>query len=630
MVNGAIILIHGFWSSPDTWAKLIDRIEADDELRSLRVHAFGYESPKLRMPLTPARIPDYNDIAQTLATLYSVQLQSEPRVAIVTHSQGGLILQRFLAWMLNEGRGRELTRLKMVVMLSCPNEGSEYLRSFRAAARFHRHPQARELGVLTKEAAESRRTVLRQVVNARGVDERQCPIPFHVYSGRTDNVVTRTSAQSAFPSVGALAGDHFSILDPDAPGNLTFSTLRKHLLDDLGSPPPAAADGTAEASRTGSTGRAIEFRTLIDHHVEGFIGRKFVFDRIDEFLGRHDRGYFAVEGVPGIGKTAVIANLVRHRSYVHHFNVAAMGVNSFEQFLGNVCAQLVARYDIRTTATVSDFRRDGAALSELLREAGTKAAAAGERLVVAVDAIDEVGDPGAGRNVLFLPPDLPQSVYFVLTVRPDELALRTSAAYSKFTIDPLSADNRRDARAYLGERISGTRLGRDLAALGVRLDDLLDALVERSEGNFMYLHYILPAIAEDPAYYSDTERLPQGLTKYYEDHWRRMRSRVRETAWERSMKIIYVLSESEQAVPLEWIAKYAGESPFAVQEVLGLWRPFLDLSTVGRGSTFRIYHASFREFLRRDDTVRSAGITLGQINEQIANQQLRAIGIDLD
>ena len=53
---------------------------------------------------------------------------------MVTHSQGGLILQRYLAWMLGEGRGRELTTIRLIVTLSCPNEGSEYLSSIRAVA----------------------------------------------------------------------------------------------------------------------------------------------------------------------------------------------------------------------------------------------------------------------------------------------------------------------------------------------------------------------------------------------------------------------------------------------------------------------------------------------------------------
>jgi hypothetical protein len=36
-----------------------------------------------------------------------------------------------LEWMLNQGRGRELSRIRTIVMLACPNGGSEYLESVR-------------------------------------------------------------------------------------------------------------------------------------------------------------------------------------------------------------------------------------------------------------------------------------------------------------------------------------------------------------------------------------------------------------------------------------------------------------------------------------------------------------------
>jgi hypothetical protein len=44
--------------------------------------------------------------------------------------------------MLEEGRGRELARIKATIMLACPNGGSEYLRSIRQILGFGHHAQA--------------------------------------------------------------------------------------------------------------------------------------------------------------------------------------------------------------------------------------------------------------------------------------------------------------------------------------------------------------------------------------------------------------------------------------------------------------------------------------------------------
>jgi hypothetical protein len=228
---------------------MIAPLRAESDLAGLRIHAFGYESPRLRWPGSPARIPNYNDIAQTLPAYLAANAPGSTRVAVVTHSQGGLILQRYLAWMLVEGRGRELSPIQLIVMLSCPNEGSEYLRSIRAVVGFGHHPQAAQLRVLDREVGEARRVVLRQVVNATTVNDRHCPIPLFVYSGRTDNVVLRESAQSVFPNAEVLPGDHFSILDPAAPGHLTIPEIKRHLLQTFG---PAEAGDNSDVNGSSS------------------------------------------------------------------------------------------------------------------------------------------------------------------------------------------------------------------------------------------------------------------------------------------------------------------------------------------------------------------------------------------
>ena len=151
---------------------------------------------------------------------------------IATHSQGGLILQRFLTWMLHQGRGRELARIRSIVTLACPNGGSEYLRSLRHVLGFGRHAQAGNLEVLNRQIADTQRSVLKHIVNATVVDDHHCRIPFHVYAGNSDKVVTAASAQGAFPEASTLAGNHFSILDPTAPGNRTAQTVKYHILAD--------------------------------------------------------------------------------------------------------------------------------------------------------------------------------------------------------------------------------------------------------------------------------------------------------------------------------------------------------------------------------------------------------------
>ena len=249
LVDATLVTVHGFWSNPATWNRLCAVWEADDELEGLQVHGFSYSSPKkLRLPLSWTRVPDFDDIAQTLATEYVTVLGDASNIAFVTHSQGGLVLQQFLAWMISEGRARELARIRTVVMLACPNGGSQYLDSIRRALGYGRHPQAGDLEVLSKRVAETQRAVLDRIVYASGVDDHRCRIPFHVYAAGSDAIVPAASAKAAFPGAGTLAGNHFTILDPSAPGNRTAAVVKRHILTDLAERPSVSAHGAELAA----------------------------------------------------------------------------------------------------------------------------------------------------------------------------------------------------------------------------------------------------------------------------------------------------------------------------------------------------------------------------------------------
>jgi hypothetical protein len=233
----------------------------------VRVHRFGYPSPKapLLFRLKLRRIPDYDDLARSLGPWLRAVVP-DGDIAVVTHSQGGLILQRYLAWMLGEGRGRQLARIKLAVLLACPNSGSEFLTSARAVLGYNVHPQAGSLNVLNERVADTLRTVMRQAVNATGVSDSQCRIPFHVYAGDSDAIVPRASAQNTFPEAESLPGDHFTIIKPSTPGNITVPVLSRHLRDtfaetpDRGTgPPPRPPDtGTLKSVTRFFTGRTDE------------------------------------------------------------------------------------------------------------------------------------------------------------------------------------------------------------------------------------------------------------------------------------------------------------------------------------------------------------------------------------
>lgn len=105
-----VVFIHGLFSSEKTWDPLARLLESDEELASVTVRRFGYASPKLRRFRPDRRIADYRDLTDGLKTFLHYEAAGHDRLVLVAHSQGGLIVQRYLARMINSGLGQGADR----------------------------------------------------------------------------------------------------------------------------------------------------------------------------------------------------------------------------------------------------------------------------------------------------------------------------------------------------------------------------------------------------------------------------------------------------------------------------------------------------------------------------------------
>lgn len=224
-----LVMVHGFMSGPKVWEPLRGLIAADRALGFIEPLTFEYATGLL--PVNPLRVfPSIDTVADSLKEYLVTEAGAYDQLLLVTHSQGGLVAQRYLARMLHDGRGAELARIQRLVMLACPSNGSELLLSLRRRALGGRHPQEKDLRPLNDQVSATLRTVVRDVVHATAITDRTCPIPVSVYAGESDGVVSRASAQSVFPDSSALPGDHSSILKADSPQHRTFTALRRLLL----------------------------------------------------------------------------------------------------------------------------------------------------------------------------------------------------------------------------------------------------------------------------------------------------------------------------------------------------------------------------------------------------------------
>jgi len=132
-----------------------------------------------------------------------------------------------------------------------------------------------------------------------------------------------------------------------------------------------------------------DYTPYINEKVRDFVGRHFVVEVFDHFTTRYQSGYFFLRGDPGIGKSAFAAHLVQINGYVHHFNSRSEGINTAEKFLDNLCAQLIARYQLDYAFLPPEATRDAGFLHTLLEKISARLQA-DEKVVIVVDALDEV------------------------------------------------------------------------------------------------------------------------------------------------------------------------------------------------------------------------------------------------
>lgn len=382
--------------------------------------------------------------------------------------------------------------------------------------------------------------------------------------------------------------------------------------------------------------RTAEFEALVAERTRGFVGRDFVFAAVDAALDDPEfpAGYVVIHGEPGIGKTALMAELVRRRAYVHHFNVAPLGIRTARVFLENVCAQLIVRYRLEHASVPARTTEDGGFLLRLLTEAA--ADPANRPVVVLVDALDEAEDEGlpAGANRLFLPPTLPAGVFVIVSTREQtDQRLFADPRVDLYLRDE-DPQNLRDVRRYIQNYLEAhdDMRGR-IEGWNLSDDGFVDLLTAKSQGNFMYLVHVLRDIrsgAISATTADDVDNLPQGLRAYYRRHWRDMRSHDEERFARYEQPVLCLLATVREPVSLPELVTWTRQvwsrrrwqpddvDPTVVKNVVDVWREFLNVDSAPDRRRYRVYHASFQDFLREE-------IGLTEYHEAISDTALAKV-----
>ena len=381
-----------------------------------------------------------------------------------------------------------------------------------------------------------------------------------------------------------------------------------------------------------------EFQQRVRETSQNFVGRQFIFTAISDFINCHNGGYFTIVGVPGSGKSAILAKYATENPAVIYYSAQVSGKNQVDQFLPTVCTQLIDHYSLDDRITTEDSpyislphnATQGSWFLSFLLQKISDRLQPNQRLIIAIDALDAINRSSQplASNLFYLPRYLPKTVYFLLTRRPfvrEKAGLLIETPSQIFNLEEYPEQNREDVRSYIQHYFTlgevGANLKSWLTAHHLTEEEFSQQLTSQSENNFMYLSQILPAIAS--GFYPQPfpfERLPPGLEAYYQSHWQRMSGRSLSAVELKVIRSLIALtplpplhlpypplsrggykervSRSSRGISADLIAKTIDEDEYEVEGVLENWLEFVQ-QQIGGVTLYSLYHSSFRDWLSK-------------------------------
>ena len=332
-----------------------------------------------------------------------------------------------------------------------------------------------------------------------------------------------------------------------------------------------------------------------------FVGRSVIFEALDAFAARHPAGYFEIVADAGLGKTALAIEIARRRNAVPFLASASNNAHRPEQFLEHVSATLIYRHGLDYPTLPARAGEDPTFLSRILRESVQRTE--GGPVWVVVDGLDEADPPLPGSNPLLLPPTLPRGVYMVATRRTGRMLTNPGTPVHPYPVrrdDPLQTA---DIKELIRASVDGDSRIADVLASSdppVSPDDFVTRLAEASQGNFMYVSFVLADLAErgPETPQLDFFNLPPGLQGYYDQFWRWMRSSLPQgwAEWEGLYQpVAERLAVAREAVTADWLAAQIGRSPDEVRT--SVLQPWARVLSQERGDGWRLVHRTFGEYL---------------------------------
>jgi len=379
----------------------------------------------------------------------------------------------------------------------------------------------------------------------------------------------------------------------------------------------------------------------------GFIGRDWLFQKIERWLTNGTDQALLILADYGVGKSALVGELIRrnpHSAVVAHHCCQYDTHETLDpaQFVWSIAAQLAQALPAYAARVESE-----PALQKSLDEAGKDAASSFDRAVagplgriepprggpiyIVIDALDEAleFDGAQGRQktrhivelLASRTERLPRWLRILATSRNRwEVTARISGAFSTTIIDAEDQHNIDDLRNYVRARAAAGVLGQKLATALMCADTLAETITKKSGGKFLYAALVLNGLEHERFTVADIDHLPPGMDGFYLDAFERRFAEAKQDYDTLTGPVLGLLAVARGHINAADLAEVLGRSE---DEILNVLTGMFDfLREVNK--CYTIGHLSLTEWLTGRDARGLPRAGPYRVSERAARQQLAA------
>ncbi len=362
-----------------------------------------------------------------------------------------------------------------------------------------------------------------------------------------------------------------------------------------------------------------DFAALLNEKRADFCGREWLFDEIDAWRAAHQERALLITGDPGVGKSALVAQLVflnpGGQVLAYHCCQAdtpetlrpARFVRSVAAMIAGKLPEYAARLDdptVQEALSVGRCEQDPASAFEegiLTQLEYVPAPAEGVRYLL-IDALDEaLAQRAAGLTIVDLLASrlgrLPGWLCVVATTRKEPAVLDRLRGLRAQTIDAQDPRNRDDLARFLDRRLQSPNLTALLTGARLSPAQASERLLDKSAGNFLYLKQVLAGLETGEVDFADLDQLPPGLVGWYLRFFERHFPDA--ASYTGAREVLAVLVSAQQPLSREEIARAVRLGPdVSLARVLRQLASFLHERPGPAGTLgFTLYHKSLADWL---------------------------------